>query len=199
MRIRKVTLSTKDMVLSSGNGYVYLVSAKVTDAQALFDLISANPLPSNFSMFTNAITLEDETAYLKQVVENKSDLLFLIRLPKDDGEVGKIIGTIGLHEIDLHNRTARMGIIIFSEEERGLHHGRNAIETILKFAFEESGFNKVYINVWRDNLKNLRYYPQFGFVQEGLLREEYIQPDGTKHDLSRMAILASEWQAMHKK
>jgi RimJ/RimL family protein N-acetyltransferase len=46
--------------------------------------------------------------------------------------------------------------------------------------------------VFASNARSRAIYRRVGFVDEGVLREEYVH-DGGWHDMVRMSVLASEW------
>ncbi len=142
-----------------------------------------------FSFFQDSPTIERETAYLKRMINSESDLLMVIESEYDH----RFIGTIGLHELDLHNDNLRLGIIIFNKYFWRQGYAREALNLLLDFAFNGLGMNKVYLNPRADNKIAIRIYKKLGFKQEGILRQEYKVKVGHYLDMLRMSILKDEW------
>ena len=67
-----------------------------------------------------------------------------------------------------------------------------AIAAILDWAFREAGLHKVWLMIFRENQRAHRTYRRLGFVDEGVLREEYFHQDRWR-DMVRMSMLDREW------
>ena len=153
----------------------------------------------NFSMFTRPLTVMEEKAYLIRMhsslkVRFPKDNLFLIIRVED----GKLLGTTGLHEVDEHNHTARIGIMIFDPRERHRHYATEALDELLEFGFRRLELNKVYANVLVNNQDQIAWDEHYGFVEEGLLRKAYLL-NGQYHDMIQLALLKSEWEVRRNK
>ena len=148
----------------------------------------------NLAFFERETDYDRQRRYLERMLRSQTDELFLIR----EGEYDSLAGTIGLHEIDQHLRNARIGAIIFNSNQRGKGLGSRSIGLLLAHAFGERGLNKVYLNVFSENEKGRRLYKRLGFVEEGILRQEYLLR-GKFHDFVRMSMLASEWRELSRK
>lgn len=70
--------------------------------------------------------------------------------------------------------------IVASESGKG--YGRRLLEGAIAHLFE-SGYRKVWLSVFTDNLRAIQVYESLGFVREGLLNEHYVDADGTGRDL----------------
>jgi RimJ/RimL family protein N-acetyltransferase len=82
-----------------------------------------------------------------------------------------------------------------SVAERGEHgkgYGSAAIARTLDHAFRELGLHKVWLMIFRTNERSRRTYARLGFVEEGVLREEYFHQQNW-HDMLRMSLLDREW------
>lgn len=161
----------------------------VDDAERMVEAMDPGTT-KNLRFFSEPVSIERQRAYLTEVIENHA---VDVRCIEDDGV---LVGTIGLHEIDLRLRTARLGLLIFRPEDRGKGYGKAAIMIMLSVAFEGVRLlNKVYLNVFAENVRSRTFYAKLGFVQEGVLRQEYLL-DGKCHDMVRMSMLRSEWAAL---
>ena len=52
--------------------------------------------------------------------------------------------------------------------------------------------NKIYLHVFKANIKALRLYNKLGFIEEGILRR-HIFKNGDFKDVVVMSILRGEW------
>jgi len=144
----------------------------------------------NLSFFSEPPTLARQQHFLGDLIDSAQDELFVVT----EAGCARLLGTVGLHEIDRANGAARLGALIFRSADRGRGLGRRAIELAIEHAFQVLELNKVYLNVFAENARGQSLYCRMGFVAEGRLRREY-RLDGTYHDLVRMALLRSEWPA----
>lgn len=103
------------------------------------------------------------------------------------------VGRIDLFEIDHVNGSASFGITI-ATPERGKGHGRDAIEILLRFGFEELRLERIWLDTDSENTAAQGLYESIGFVHEVRQRHHYFQ-EGGFIDAIRMAMLRSEWQA----
>lgn len=145
----------------------------------------------NLAFFEEPITVERERAYLERMRSSRDSVIMLVEHVDE-----RLLGTIGLHEIDAEMRTARLGMIIFDPADRGKGYGSYAIRCMLAYGFVQFGLNKIYLNVFVENERGRRLYAGLGFKVEGTLRQEYLLR-GQYHDLVRMSMLAGEWQALY--
>lgn len=145
---------------------------------------------TNFAFFKEEVTVERQTEYLRKMAESPTDFLFEIRTL---GRHARCIGTVGLHEHDAHDRTVRIGCIVFQTKDRRKGYGREAIGLALRYAFTILRVNKVYLNVFHENTRAQAIYARMGFRPEGVLLEEYRLGE-TFHDMVRMCLLFRWWE-----
>jgi RimJ/RimL family protein N-acetyltransferase len=169
---------------------IRLVSVNVTDAERMVAALEPDAT-RNLKFFSAPVSIERQRAYLEKVMRNPAERLWGVEAD------GTLVGTVGLHEIDEHLRTARLGLLVFRKDDRGKGHGKAAIRAALAVAFDPTqlDLNKVYLNVFAENVRSRTMYAKMGFVQEGVLRQEYLL-DGAYHDMVRMSMLRSEWSAL---
>ena len=173
------------------HNYLIIRGAHEDDAKYLLEVYNPE-ITKNFWFFKNkAFTLENEKKYLKRMRRSSVDKLWLILLRRKLGS-DKVIGTIGLHEIDNRLKTARLGIIIWNKIFQHRGYGIKAITAILTHAFTELNIEKIYITVLAKNYGNNKFYQRIGFVKEGILRKEYLL--GKKRlNMIRMSLLKTDW------
>ena len=145
---------------------------------------------ANFVMFQKTVTLDDQRAFLERM-QGSVHQLFVARNVAQE----RMIGTVGLHEVDSIHETARLGVLIFRKDDRGVGYGTEMILRALSWAFLVRRLNRVYLQVKQTNTRGQALYRSLGFVQEGVLRDAYKDKSGF-NDLVVMSLLASEWNQM---
>ena len=173
------------------NGRVVLAPATPANAQVMLEAMEPTRT-GNLAFFTHPVTLTRQRDYLREMERSDRDCLVLVSLV--DGSVP--IGSAGLHEIDLSNKNARMGMLIFRGNDRGKGYGSEAIGALHRIAFDGFHLHKLYARLLVENEKAKKKYAARGYREEGVLREEYLL-DGIWHDMVEMSILACEWRERH--
>lgn len=110
---------------------------------------------------------------------------------------GRPIGNIGFNSIDYTNRSAVIGVMIGEKRLWDKGYGTDAVRTLLRFAFETMGLNKVSLKVASANARALACYKKCGFVVEGIDRKQRFYR-GKYIDEIWMGILAEEWRVRQK-
>lgn len=81
-------------------------------------------------------------------------------------KAGRVIGTIGLRNIDFRYGEGTLGIILNAADVGG-GHGTDAVRTLCRYAFERLGLRKVYLDVADGNDRARRCYERVGFARIG--------------------------------
>jgi RimJ/RimL family protein N-acetyltransferase len=134
------------------------------------------------------ITVEDEEKWLASNSSLKETYSFAIETLED----GKYIGGCGINEINWKNSWATIGIFIGDKNYWGRGYGTDAIDTLVKFIFEQLNINKIKLEVFSFNERAINSYKKVGFKVEGVLREELFR-DGKYHDILIMGLLRKEY------
>jgi RimJ/RimL family protein N-acetyltransferase len=114
-----------------------------------------------------------------------------------DGDGWKMIGNCGVFGIDLINRLGELGIMLGEKDEWNKGYGTETMSLLLRHCFETLNLNRVFLQVYAENLRGKRAYEKAGFVEEGRLREA-VYKRGKYDDVIVMSVLRSEW-VMRKK
>ena len=85
-------------------------------------------------------------------------------------EADEYLGTISLKSISLQNRNAEYAISV-RKCAQGSGAAAEATRLLLEKAFGEYGLHRVYLNVFSDNLRAIRFYEKCGFSYEGEFAE----------------------------
>lgn len=105
---------------------------------------------------------------------------------------GRLIGNVGLENIEWKDRKCVLGIVIGEKEYWGQGYGTDAIKTLLGFAFAHMNLHRVMLSVWDYNVRAQRCYVKCGFQQEGRLRQARYY-NGAYHDEIVMGVLRDEF------
>ncbi|WP_173917341.1 GNAT family N-acetyltransferase [Halobacillus sp. Marseille-Q1614] len=107
-------------------------------------------------------------------------------------EGGLTVGHAALKNIDHINRSARVGHIFISSEERGKGLGLKMLEALLEVSFNELQLHKVSLGVFDFNEPAVHTYKKAGFQIDGCLLDHKLV-DHEFWNLWEMSILESEW------
>ena len=105
-----------------------------------------------------------------------------------------LIGDIGLDGIRWNQAETFVGIGIGERDYWGKGYGTDAMEIILRFAFNELNLARVSLDVFEFNPRAVRSYEKAGFTYEGRVRQ-YLNKAGKRWDLIYMGITREEWQS----
>lgn len=118
---------------------------------------------------------------------------FTIRALDDD----QVLGCVDLSGIEWTAGNAWLGIGIGDRENWGKGFGSDAIDIILRFAFEMLNLKRISLTVFDYNERAIHAYEKAGFKLEGRQRQ-WMQRAGQRYDLIFMGVLRSEWEEMQK-
>jgi RimJ/RimL family protein N-acetyltransferase len=134
-----------------------------------------------------------EERWFDQMLEHhgRDRWFFVICRIMDD----RAVGSIDLHEVDLRNGTASLGIVIGNPQDTGQGYGTGALRALVGFGFDQLRLERIELDVYDYNEGARRLYERVGFVHEGTLRHG-VYRDGAHHDVHRMAILRDDWATL---
>jgi RimJ/RimL family protein N-acetyltransferase len=115
--------------------------------------------------------LNDQEKWFNSLSVNSLNQRFAIETP-DTG----LIGTANLVDIDWKNRNAFHGMLLGDKEIRGKGYGLDTVMTIMKYAFEELGLNRLDSSMIDYNETSLKMYiDKCGWQEEGRQRNWYFR------------------------
>jgi RimJ/RimL family protein N-acetyltransferase len=133
------------------------------------------------------LSMAQEERWFERLVSDENRQVYAI-----EAEEGAHIGNIGLESLNWKDRSAALGIFIGEREYWARGYGTDAVQTLLRFAFEELNLHRVWLTVHDDNPRAIRCYEKCGFRHEGRDREAWFG-NGEYHDELRMGILQFEF------
>jgi RimJ/RimL family protein N-acetyltransferase len=134
------------------------------------------------------LSMRDEREWLEQMMDpHREDKTFTILTKR-----GRPIGNLGFNHLTYQNRHGTMGIMIGEKDLWDKGFGADAINTLLRFGFEELGLRMIELNVDEGNVRAIACYKKCGFVLDGRARKHTFHNGECVDDL-HMSVLAEEW------
>ena len=131
-------------------------------------------------------SLESEKKYLEEK-SNEEAAFAIVTL-----EENKLIGYIGIEDINHIHRIGTLGIFIGDKDYRDKGYGTEAIHLILEYGFNYMNLNNIKLDLMAFNARALKCYEKCGFKEYGRRRKcRYI--NGKYYDSISMDILAEEF------
>ncbi len=137
-----------------------------------------------------ARSIEQIVNWLDTDNKSRNDFLFGIRLLEND----ELIGWAELDGVQWTHQTASVGIGIGNRIYWSQGFGGEAMQIILRFAFDELNLHSIHLTVFSYNARAIRLYEKLGFTHEGTYRE-CLQRDGQRYDMLLYGLLRPEWEA----
>ena len=138
------------------------------------------------------MSLEGEKKYLEER-NNEEATFVIVTLDKD-----KLIGTIGLEDVNYINRTATLGIFIGDKNFRCNGYGTEAIRLLLDYGFNYMNLNNIKLDVMEFNERAIKCYEKCGFKEYGR-RRKFSFINGKYYDRIEMDILSEEFKESYIK
>ena len=111
---------------------------------------------------------------LKQYLRNSHKDIYeakQLRLVICKKSTGESLGLIDLFDFDPKNLRAGLGILIFSEVERGRGYGAEALKLIVNYSFKRIELHQLYANILEENTPSIKLFEKQGFKQVGLKKD----------------------------
>lgn len=140
-----------------------------SDAESIYQnakdegICRAVPLPMPYTLKS----AEEFIRLTQKNWRNKNEAQFGI----EDKETGKIIGMIGLMNLDFEVKKAEVGFWI-GKEYWGKGTAMEALKLILKYAFSNLKLNRIYAKVFSQNISSQKLLEKCNFKLEGRLRRD---------------------------
>lgn len=116
----------------------------------------------------------------------------LLHLIVDSTKTRKAVGFLILAGIDSHDRSIEFMRIVIGPRNRGF--GREAVRLLKRYAFDELGAHRLWLDVKEFNQRARSLYLAEGFLEEGRLRECIKAPAGYE-SLIVMSMLEADYRA----
>lgn len=141
-------------------------------------------------------TLEDTITFLQEAVDNEiwnENYYFYLR----DNESDILIGYVVIKNIEPDAAMCELAYFIDAAfEGKGII--TTAVGNTLDFCFRELELNKVTISTLPSNIASQKIALKHGFVQEGILRQEFKSGEGKLEDVVYFGLLKEEYNKNEK-
>ena len=162
--------------------------------EEFFDLIANNKnrinktFPVTVSNCTNLAKTKGFIANNIQIENDKTGYFFYIR----NLNTKKLIGYLGIKKIDYSISKCELFYFIDKDfEGKGIIS--KAVSDTIAFCFKELKMNKIFICSSKINFGSQQIALKNGFVQEGILREEFKNGEGILEDIVYFGLLKSDY------
>lgn len=170
---------------------IYLSPKSVEDAEKFTEWLNDFKTTDYLGRSHRIVTLQGEKEYLEKNADNKVSFAIV------EKNTDKLIGTVGLHDLDYINRTSTLGIFIGDKDYRSKGYGTEAIRLILDFGFNYLNLNNIKLDLMGFNERALKCYKKCGFKEYGRRKCEFV--NGKYYDRISMDILAEEFKESYIK
>lgn len=109
-------------------------------------------------------------AYVMEGEDSGTKQLYIIDNPER-----KPIGLFVIDNIKWEYRNCEIGVVIYDKSQRKKGFGRDAVETMISFIFNEMNMHLICLKVYEDNQIAFDLYKSLGFEVEGILKDRYYR------------------------
>jgi RimJ/RimL family protein N-acetyltransferase len=171
---------------------IRLRAFEIDDLDTVIRWVNDEEVTKNLSdVLIYPVSRADELKWLESVsLANPREKVFAVETLD-----GRLIGSIGLHNISWIERKAELGIMIGEKACWNRGFGTAAVRELLRMSFGKMNLHRIYLRVYENNLRAIRVYSRCGFQQEGLLREDHYS-GGQYCNTLIMGILRGEFFEM---
>lgn len=138
------------------------------DAQFLYNMINDPDTEKMLGGSSFPVSIAAQQNWIRRQSGN-SEVLRCIIADRCQEEVG--LGTVILSDIDQKNGSAQVHIKLGVENCCRKGYGTEALNTIVKYAFDEMRLHCIYADVLEYNNASQKLFEKCGFRRDGLLRE----------------------------
>lgn len=159
-----------------------------------FNLVERNRehIAKTFPVTTvNCADLSKTKTFIENAIateKNKNGYYFYLR----DVATNLLIGYIVIKSIDRKIMKCELAYFI-DKDYQGQGIISQAVANTVAYCFEELGMNKVFICTSKTNMSSQKVATKNGFIQEGILREEFKNGEGKLEDIMYFGLIKSDY------
>ena len=151
------------MLQSEVNSNISLRAARNEDIEILYKAIN-DPKIVKYNSPYEPIHEENHIKWFEKLSADKTKIFFVIDFDKT------VVGSAQLIDIHPIHRSAEITIRLFAEKNFGKGIGFEAINLLSSHAFNNLNLKRIWLRVFKDNLRAIRCYEKNHFIKEGVLR-----------------------------
>lgn len=156
--------------------HVTLRAIELEDADLLREMINDPNMEAFVVGYSFPISKFQQSEWIKNIGSKKNEFRAIIDVN------GTAIGTVMLTDIDFKNGTAEIHIKIAATQNRGCGYGKDVVNCLTDYAFDDLRLNCVYCSIREDNIASQKLFESCGYVYEGTLRNRMFK-SGQQYNL----------------
>ena len=142
------------------------------------------------------ISIDTEKRWIENAIKEHENLKAL-RLAVVLKETDEMVGMVFLTDINMIYKSAKVGSLIGSNENRGKGYITEARFLLFEYAFMELGLERISATILEDNYASIKSAERVGYVKEGVLRNA-VYKDGEFKNIIAYSILRDEFITRYK-
>lgn len=153
-----------------------------------------------FAEWLNDFQVADYTSWSGKMTSNEAEKEYLESNNNPEAvfsiidlNTDKMIGTVGIEQIDHLHRRGSLGVFIGDANYRNNGYGTEAIRMVLEYGFKYLNLNNIDLDVLSFNTRAIKCYEKCGFKMTGTRRQAQFV-NGKYYDIYSMDILAEEFE-----
>lgn len=135
--------------------------------------------------WSKPVSMIQQEEWFKSVKNDESSIRFVVE------SENQFIGTCILNNIDWKNRSIGINIKLL-EKYRNNGYGKECIQLLVKYCYEEINMNRIEANILEYNIASQRLFEKCGFILEGKKRKS-IYKNNKYNDVRIYSLLKDEY------
>ena len=144
---------------------IYLSPRSVDDYEKYVEWLNDFQVTDYTGRSSKILTREAEKEYLEKNT-NVEAVFAIVELETD-----KLLGSVGIENIDHINRSGTLGIFIGDKDYRSKGYGTEAIRLVLEYGFKYLNLKNINLDVLACNERAIKCYEKCGFKKAGRWRK----------------------------
>ncbi|MBQ1496504.1 MAG: GNAT family N-acetyltransferase [Bacilli bacterium] len=167
---------------------IYLSPVDINDAEKYVKWLSDRSVTNGIRQTRKIINTVGEKEWLSKILE-KGEYTFGII----DKNTDELIGNCGIMNVNEIDGTATLGIFIGEEDYRNKGIGKETLNLLLDFGFNQLRLHNIDLGVFSFNERAISCYKKIGFKEYGRRHEAYFM-DGKWFDIIEMEMLEEDYK-----
>lgn len=167
---------------------IYLSPITIDDIDKYLKWMNDKRITDNLNSTYKLINELGEKNWINRSLENNDYNFGII-----DKENDELIGNCGIMDINLVHGKATLGIFIGEENKRGNGIGKEVLNLLLDYGFNQLRLHNIDLAVFDFNKQAIACYKGVGFKEYGRRRESYFV-NGKWHDEILMEFLEDDYR-----
>lgn len=154
-----------------------------TDAAQLLDVKNNKEASQWLENDPPVFSLDDISKWIEFHHNKESNFILAI----EDTQSRKVIGHVGLYDIDPENGNCNFGILIGLPQYWGKGIGRSCTQAMIEIAWKTPGIHRIILHVLSNNERAIEMYQSLGFIKLELLQNN-TRKNGQPRDVLVMHL-----------